>query len=102
MRLLAAFVCVGVMMNTAHAQKYPTKPIRLISPFAPGGGTDILSRTIGPQLSAVIGQPVVVDNKPGSSGNLGADLVAKAVPDGYTLLLGYAGTLSINPSLCTM
>ena len=86
MRLLAAFVFAGMLMNAAHAQKYPTKPIRLISPFAPGGGTDILSRTIGPQLSAVIGQPVVVDNRPGAGGALGAELAAKAEADGYTFI----------------
>lgn len=67
-------------------QKYPVKPIRLISPFAPGGGTDILSRIIGPPLSAVIGQPVVVDNRPGAGGALGADIAAKSEPDGYTFI----------------
>ncbi len=69
-----------------QAQKYPTKPIRLISPFAPGGGTDILSRVIGPRLSAAIGQPVVVDNRPGAGGALGAEITAKAEPDGYTFI----------------
>ena len=77
------------------AQKYPSKPIRLISPFAPGGGTDILSRTIGPSLSAALGQPVVVDNRPGAGGALGAEIAAKAEPDGYTFITvssSYAAT----------
>ena len=77
------------------AQKYPTKPIRLIAPFAPGGGTDILSRVIGPPVSAVIGQPVVVDNRPGAGGSLGAEITAKSEPDGYTLITvssSYAAT----------
>lgn len=79
----------------AFAQKYPTKPIRLITPFAPGGGTDILSRVIGPPVSAVIGQPVVVDNRPGAGGALGAEITAKSEPDGYTLITvssSYAAT----------
>ena len=79
----------------AAAQKYPTKPIRLISPFAPGGGTDILSRTLGPPLSAGFGQAVVVDNRPGAGGALGAEIAAKSEPDGYTFITvsaSYAAT----------
>ena len=80
---------LGIAAPNAVAQatpKYPAKPIRLISPFAPGGGTDILSRVIGPRLSAVIGQPVVVDNRPGAGGALGAEIAAKSEPDGYTFI----------------
>ena len=77
---------LGVTAPIALAQKYPAKPIRLISPFAPGGGTDILSRVIGPRISAVIGQPVVVDNRPGAGGALGAEIAAKSEPDGYTFI----------------
>jgi len=78
---------------------YPNRPIRLIIPFTPGGVTDTSGRFIAEQLSLKLGQQVVVDNKPGASGNIGTQMVATAEPDGYTLLLGYAGTLSINPTL---
>ncbi len=82
--LLAALLIATA--PSALAQKYPAKPIRLISPFAPGGGTDILSRVIGPRISAAIGQPVVVDNRPGAGGALGAEIAAKSEPDGYTFI----------------
>jgi tripartite-type tricarboxylate transporter receptor subunit TctC len=88
-----ALLCVGA--PATDAQNYPTKPIRLISPFTPGGGTDILSRVIGPRVSAVIGQPVVVDNRPGAGGSLGAEITAKSEPDGYTFITvssSYAAT----------
>lgn len=82
----------------AQAQTYPTQAIKIIVPFTPGTGMDILARTLSPHLSAAWGQPIVVDNKPGASGNLGAGSVAKAAPDGLTLLMG-VNTLIINPSL---
>ena len=85
---------------TSLAQSnYPNRPIRLIIPFTPGGVTDTSGRFIAEQLSLKLGQQVIADNKPGASGNIGSQMVAAAEPDGYTLLLGYAGTLSINPSL---
>jgi len=85
---------------TALAQaNYPNRPIKLIIPFTPGGVTDTSGRYIAEQLSLKLGQQVVAENKPGASGNIGTQMVASAEPDGYTLLLGYAGTLSINPSL---
>ena len=85
---------------TAAAQSnYPNRPIRLIIPFTPGGVTDTSGRYIAEQLSLKLGQQVIADNRPGASGNIGTQMVATAEPDGYTLLLGYAGTLSINPSL---
>lgn len=81
------------------AQQYPTKPIRFVVPFSPGGGVDLIGRTIGQKLSEAWGQPVVVDNRGGGGGNIGTDMVAKAPPDGYTLLMGYVGNLAINPFL---
>ena len=80
-----------------HAQDYPVKPIRLLVPFAPGGGNDTVARAIAQQLTVALGQPVVVDNKAGAGGVVGADLAAKAAPDGYTLFLGGVGSLSVNP-----
>ena len=81
----------------AHAQSYPAKPIRLVVPFTPGGVTDTSGRLIAEQLSKRLGQQVIVDNKPGASGNIGTQMVAAAEPDGYTLLLGFDGTMVINP-----
>lgn len=82
-----------------QAQAYPTKPIRLIIPFAPGGGNDVLGRLIGGKLSELIGQQVVIDNRAGAGGTIGAELAAKAAPDGYTLVIGHIGTLAVNPTL---
>ena len=81
------------------AQNYPTKPIRMVIPFTPGGSTDILARTIGLELTKAWGQAVVLDNVAGAGGSIGADRVAKAAPDGYTLLMGHIGTLAVTPSL---
>ncbi len=83
---------------TAQAQDYPTKVIRIIVPFTPGGGNDILARLIAPGLSETLGQPVIVENKPGASGNIGTETVARSAPDGYTLLMA-SNTVTINPSL---
>ena len=83
----------------AAAQVYPGRPITLIVPYPPGGGVDSMARVLGDKLSAALGQQVVVDNRGGAGGNIGTRAVAKAAPDGYTLLLGHTGTISINPSL---
>ena len=83
----------------AHAQTYPEKALRVVVPFAPGGSTDIVGRIMTQRLSERIKQPVVLDNRGGGGGNIGSDMVAKAPPDGYTLLIGTVGSLTINPSL---
>ena len=90
----AAALALG---TSALAQTYPAKPIRLVVPFTPGGVTDTSGRLIAEQLSKRLGQQVVVDNKPGASGNIGTQMVATAEPDGHTLLLGFDGTMVINP-----
>ena len=97
-RLLAAALPLALAMGPAAAQQdYPNKPIRLIVPFTPGGVTDTGARVVADKLGARLGQSVVVDNRPGASGNIGTQMVATAAPDGYTLLLGFDGTLVINP-----
>jgi tripartite-type tricarboxylate transporter receptor subunit TctC len=83
----------------ASAQAYPTKPIRLVVPFPAGGPLDVTARAIGQKLSEAWGQPVVIDNRPGAGGNIGADLVAKSAPDGYTILEGALSTHAVNVSL---
>ena len=83
----------------AAAQPYPSRTIRIIVPFAPGGPADLLARTLGQKMQETWGQPVVADNKPGAGGNLGMDLAAKAAPDGYTLVIAPTGNLTVNPHL---
>jgi tripartite-type tricarboxylate transporter receptor subunit TctC len=83
----------------ARAQSFPNKPIRLVVPFAGGGATDITARVIGQHMTQALGQPVVIDNRAGAGGNIGADIVAKADPDGHTLLMATIGTASINQFL---
>jgi tripartite-type tricarboxylate transporter receptor subunit TctC len=83
--------------NTAAQQSFPTRPIRLVVPYPPGGNVDITARIIGPTLGEQLGQSIVVDNRGGGGGNVGAHLVAKAPPDGHTLLMGSSGPLSVNP-----
>jgi tripartite-type tricarboxylate transporter receptor subunit TctC len=97
--MLAAALIAAGPASDAFAQQYPTKPVRIVAPFGAGGLVDVLSRAVGEKLRASLGQPVIVDNRPGSGGNIGADIVAKAEPDGYTLLMSSAGILSINEAL---
>ncbi len=94
--LLLAILAVAA---PAQAQSYPDKPIKLVVPFAPAGATDVLARIVGQKLSELEKQPVIVDNRAGAGGNIGSDAVAKAAPDGYTLLMGAVGTHAINVSL---
>src|SRR5262249_17905686 len=95
--MLTAPVASGVV--TVHAQDYPTRPITLVVPFPPGGSTTIVARIVTDRMADAIGQQFVVDNRGGAGGTLGTRQVAKSVPDGYTIALGYPGTLAIGPSL---
>ena len=85
--------------TTALAQNYPSRPVRFVVPYAPGGSTDTLARAMGSKLSELLGQQVVVDNRPGANGDIGMTIVAKAPPDGYSIVLGYIANLGIGPSL---
>jgi len=85
--------------STVAAQAYPTRPVRFVVPYAPGGSTDTLARSMGTKLSELLGQQVVVDNRPGANGDIGMTIVAKAPPDGYSIVLGYIANLGIGPSL---
>src|SRR5512137_1950916 len=87
------------MAGTAFAQAWPAKTFKIIVPYPPGGTSDILARSLGPKITEALGQTVIVENKPGATGNIGADFVAKSPPDGYTLLLGDIGSLAIAPSV---
>lgn len=97
--LSAAALALAALFSPVLAQNYPTKPIRMIVPFPPGGTTDILARVAGQKITEAFGQQVIVDNRPGAGGNIGTELVAKSAPDGYTLLTDPGSTLTINPSL---
>jgi tripartite-type tricarboxylate transporter receptor subunit TctC len=97
-RALAALLLAACAAG-APAEEFPAKPVRIYVGFAPGGGTDIMTRIVAPRMGERLGQPVIVENKPGAGGNLATEAVAKAAPDGYTLLMGTIAALAINPSL---
>ena len=100
-QLLASTAVLATVGLPAHAQAFPSKPVKIIVPYPPGGSSDIIARAISQVLSENMGQPVVVDNRAGANGNLGADLVAKSAPDGHTLLLCDVGALAISPAVYT-
>ena len=95
-RFILATLCAVALDSSAA---YPERPVHIMVPWAPGGSTDILARTVAEKLTKVLGQPVIVDNKAGASGNIGSEVVAKAQPDGYTLLFGSMSTHAINPAM---
>lgn len=99
--LAAAVLGIGAAAatNAIHAQSYPTRPIRLLVAYPPGGGSDTLARIVAPKLTETVGQHVVVDNRPGAAGNIATEIAARAQPDGYTLLWGFSTPLVVNPSL---
>jgi tripartite-type tricarboxylate transporter receptor subunit TctC len=103
MLLPAAMMLLGLNARTAHAADaaadYPQRPIKIVVPYPPGGSTDVLARMMGQKISARLGQSVIVENRPGASGNLGASYAAKSPPDGYTLFLGTSTALAVNPHL---
>lgn len=102
-RLFAVSACLTLLGSVAHAAedaaKFPSKPMTLIVPYAPGGSSDTRARQLGAKMSAVLGQPVIVENKAGAGGNIGTDAIAKAAPDGYTFGMGNFAPLSVNKAL---
>jgi tripartite-type tricarboxylate transporter receptor subunit TctC len=98
-RLLAVAAFAVIALTPAQAQTWPTKAVRIVVPFPPGGTTDIVARSLGVELQRMWQHPVIIENRPGAGGNIGADVVAKSAPDGYTLLMGTVGTHAINAAL---
>src|SRR6187402_541503 len=94
----AALALAGLCVPVAHAQSYPSKPIRLVVPFTPGGGVDFNARLLGAKLTEYLGQPVIIESRPGGGTNIGNEFVVRSAPDGYTLLIN-SGALAINMAL---
>src|SRR3984893_4450850 len=93
----ALFLLLGAAASAEDVDTYPTRPVKMIVPFAPGGASDFVARMIQPGLSQILGQQIVIDNRPGAAGMIGTEAAARAAPDGYTTFLGNIGTVSINP-----
>src|SRR3954467_4242870 len=94
-----AFAFAVAFTGACFAQTYPAKSVRFVSPYAPGGGTDTMARVLAQKLGEALGRQVYVENRPGGGGIIGTELVAKSPPDGYTILLGSKGPLTVNPAL---
>jgi tripartite-type tricarboxylate transporter receptor subunit TctC len=97
--MLRYLICLLLVAPAAAFGQYPTKPIRMIIPFAPGGASDFVGRIMQPKMAELLGQPVVVENRAGAAGNIGMEAAAKSAPDGYTVFLGNVGSISINPAV---
>src|SRR5689334_9689914 len=98
-RRIALLLCLAITTGAAMAQSFPSKPIHIVIPFVAGGSSDIVGRAIGAKYQEILGQPAVVENKPGANGAIAAEFVAKADADGYTILVGSIGVFSINAAL---
>src|SRR6201988_5564421 len=96
---MRAFLLCALFAGAAYAQDYPSKPIRMVVGFPPGGGTDVVARILTPRLSELLGQPVVIENRPGATGTMAAGQVAKSAPDGYTIMMGHVSVNAIAPAL---
>ena len=94
-----ALACLAALALPVRAQTFPARPLHIVVPFTPGGSSDVLARAVGTEIGRTLGQPVVIDNVPGAGGSLGAERVARAAPDGCTLLMAHTGTLAVNPAL---
>jgi len=97
--MMRFLVFLALLVPSIAFSQYPNKPIRMIVPFAPGGASDFVGRILQPRLGELLGQQIVVENRPGASGNIGLDAAAKSAPDGYTVFLGNVGTVALNPAV---
>jgi len=97
--MMRVLVLLALMLPSVAFSQYPNKPIRMIVPFAPGGASDFVGRILQPRMGELLGQQIVVENRPGASGNIGLDAAAKSAPDGYTIFLGNVGTVALNPAV---
>ena len=97
--MMRFLVFLALLVPSIAFSQYPNKPIRMIVPFAPGGASDFVGRILQPRLGELLGQQIVVENRPGASGNIGLDAAAKSAPDGYTIFLGNVGTVALNPAV---